>query len=457
MTWTITVEMAIGLGAIEESDAALVLEIETETASTSSAALGSGSIERSWSGLDWFTIEADPAGKFETGGIFADETVTEDDWTDISAAVAACTVRHVKPSRFSAFDARTATITLVDDETRSWDPLNLSGPYVAGSTSLLREGTRVRISATDGTTTARLFTGFVSAWPCTLGTWPAAEVVVECHDWFGLLARGQTAALGSAVGSGETVTARIGRILDAADVPVVERDIGTSTVTCQSTTLGDNSLSMLRSAAASDGGEVWVAPDGRVTFRSWAELWTSDQRNLTQWTLTNTPTGAVGECDYDGDPTVSNDLRDTISRAILSRVGGLEQDAVDSGLLVLYGNRVVTRTDLVNSSDTAVLDLAAAIVATQPTMPVRISSATIRPDIHDSALTMALNARLWDRVTVSHEQITSDTLTRDALLVGVEHRIEDVRWSTTFTLQDCTDLTVFTLGTSEIASDDMFA
>lgn len=461
MSWsdsaTITVEMAIGLGAIEESDAALVLEIETETAGTSSAALGTASIETSWSGLGWFTIEDDPDGKIETGGLIADETVSESDWVDVTASVSAQTIRHLKPSRFGAFDARTATLTLLDDETRTWDPLNMSGPYVAGSTSLLREGMRVRVTATYGGVSTRLFTGFVAAWPVSLGTWPAAEVVVECHDWFALLARAQTAELGVAVGSGETVDARIHRILDAASVPLVERDIGTSTVTCQATTLGGNALSMLRAAAASDGGEIWVAPDGRVTFRSWAEMWTSDQRNLTQWTLTNAPTGAAAECDYDGDPLVSNDLRDTISRAILQRVGGAEQDAVDSGLLALYGSRAFSRTDLVNSSDTAVLDLAAAIVATQPTMPVRISSVTIRPDIHTSALTMALAARLFDRVTVSHEQITGDTLVRDALVVGVEHRIEDVRWATTLTLQDCTDLIVFTLGTSEIESVDMFA
>lgn len=461
MTWadtaTITVEMAIGLGAIEESAAALVLEIETETAGVSSAALGQASIESSWTGLDWFTIEDDPAGEIETGGIFADETVSESDWVDISGSVSGETIRHVKPSRFGAFDARTLSLRLQDDESRTWDPLNLSGPYVVGSTSLLREGARVRVTATVAGVSTRLFTGFVSSWPVTLGTWPSAEVVVECHDWFGLLARGQTAALDVAVGAGETVTARIHRILDAAGVPLVERDIGTSTVTCQSTTLGDNALSMLRAAAASDGGEIWVAPDGRVTFRSWAELWSSDQRNLVQWTLTNTPTGAARECDYDGDPVVSNDLRDTISRAILQRVGGFEQDAVDSGLLLLYGNRAYSRTDLVNSSDAAVLNLAAAIVSTQPTLPVRISAVTVRPDVHPEALAVALGAQLWDRIAVSHSQITDDVLEREALLVGVEHRIEDVRWSTTFTLQDCTGLDVFTVGSSALESTDMFA
>lgn len=453
---SIVVEMAIGLGAVDPSDAALVLEIESETAGTSSAAIGVASIERSWTGLDWFTIEANPAGCIETGGMIADETVSESDWVDVSAWVSDLRVRHVKPSRFSGIDARTCTLTLQDDATRRWDPLNTSGPYVAGTTSLLREGLRVRVTATYAGVAYRLFTGFVSSWPVSLSTWPANEVAVECHDWFGPLARGEAATLAVAVGAGETVDARLHRILDAYGVPLVERDIGTSTVTCQSTTLPDNHLSMLRAAAASDGGDLWVAEDGRVTFRSWAAQWTGDQRNRVQWTLTNNPSGVARECDYEQDPQVSNDLRDTVSRVILQRIGGLEQDANDSGLYVLYGNRVFARTDLVNANDTDVLALAAAMVATQPTLPVRISQVTVRPDVHAAAVVMGLQAKLWDRVAVAHQQVSGTTITRHCLIVGIEHRIEDVRWSTSYTLQDITDLTAFTIEESTIGGLDMF-
>jgi len=448
------VEMAIGLGAMAASTAALVLEIETETAGTSSAALGTASIESSWSG-SWFTIEAIPGGQIENGGLFADDTVSATDWVDVSAWVTAVSVRHSKPSRFAGFDARQLSLTLTDDATRRWDPLNLAGPYVAGSTSLLREGLRVRVSYTNLGTVYWLFTGWVSSWPVSLNTWPAGEVSVECHDWFGLLSRAESVALGVAIGAGETVDARIGRILDQYGVPTVERDIGASLVTCQSTVLGDNVLSALRAAAASDGGDIWCEPDGRITFRSFAAQWASDQRNRTQWTLTNTPTGAALECDYEPEPAVSNDLRDTISAVLLQRVGGVEQSATDSGLLILYGNRITSRTDLVNANDTDVLTLAAQIVATQPTLPVRISQATIRPDIHTEALAMAIGARLWDRVAVSHTQVTGGVITRAGLIVGVEHRIEGANWATTYSLQDCTGLTVFTVGESAIEGTDL--
>lgn len=448
------VELALGYGTISASDAAQKLEIETYTAGTSSAEPGDASIETSWSG-SWIVIEADPGGKIETGGLVSDEAVSDADWTDITQYVSEMSIRHNKPSRWQSFDARTLALTLTDDEVRRWDPLNLSGPYVASGATQLREGVRIRVSLVQNTVTYWLFTGFVTGWPVSLSTWPANDVRIEASDWFSLLGRGGRAT-GSAVGASETVTARIGRILDAASVPVTERDLDTSTIACSSMTYNQPYLALAKLAVASEGGELWVAPDGRITFRSRVGLYGGDRWNLTQWTFTNVPTGtSVTECDYEAEPVVANTLIDLSSRVVLKSTTGTEQEAVDTGLLALYGDRLWSRSDLMTNADADVLNLASFLVAAQPTLPVRIESLTIRPDIHAEAVNAMLTLQMLDRVRVSHQQISGGTITRDATVVGVEHRITDVTWAVTYALQDCTDLASFTIESSAMAGTDM--
>lgn len=132
---------------------------------------------------------------------------------------------------------------------------------------------RIRVQAKWGSTVYDRVTGFIRGIEVR---WPGQEdavVVLDCADYGAVLNRAQVTLDGYPE---ETVTARIGRVLDAIGVPAADRDLDTSTVMCaevavpaagqQSQTVG--ALAHCRQAAMSDGGYLFVSRDGKVTFHN---------------------------------------------------------------------------------------------------------------------------------------------------------------------------------------------
>lgn len=458
MTWkddiTLHVDVALGFGVFGADEASLKLAIGTSSAGVSDARIGYGAIGSTQT-AGYFTIGSATYGKIGVAGRIPGDGADEAAFTALEGYARSVLIRRNKPSRYSAYDTGTCSITF-HDESRDLDPLNLDGPYVVNSTTLLTRGRRVRISADWGGARRALFTGFVDSWPSQLDMFEAATRQIECVDWFGLLALFDGYEQTPTVGANETVTARIHRLLDLAEVPYLDRDIGTSTVTCQATNLSGNLLQNLRAAAQADGGHIWVSPDGKVTFRSKVEIWSANAANNVVWTLSNDGSAYAARAPlYAGVPQVRES--DAYSIFYLTRNGGSTQIVFDSTLKDRIGPIVYEEGGLISASDTEALNLATYLLNSQPRSEhYQVVGATIRPDVHAYARDMAFNANPFDRVNVKYRYPVPGLaqIDRQALLTGVEHEITPTTWQTRYALEDVTGYGAFRIGVSAIGGDD---
>ena len=92
-------------------------------------------------------------------------------------------------------------------------------------------------------------------------------VTVECIDALGEVGRQKLAELATAVGNGESGSARISRILTAALWPDEARDIRATGVAMLPTRLGGQVADLLGQVAESEGGVVYGDKVGRVAYR----------------------------------------------------------------------------------------------------------------------------------------------------------------------------------------------
>lgn len=152
-------------------------------------------------------------------------------------------------------------------------------------------GSFVTVRVAYGLTARTVFTGKVQRRRPSVRPDVADRLTLECVDVFEVLARiNRRAGVGaSTVGDGETVTARLNRWLDVAATGAT-RDVGTSTYTCPPTLVDGNILRLLQATAQADGGDLFVAGDGTITFLPWAWQVTADSavaffsdRRLNEW------------------------------------------------------------------------------------------------------------------------------------------------------------------------------
>jgi hypothetical protein len=466
----IVVQFAVGIGVAVSAAASSVLEIETSTAGGTSA-IDDGRIETTYGGVGGFVIDDATLGVIETGGTIPDGLVGEADWVDVACTeLGRLTIGGCRrASRLASFDGGSADITLVDP-LRRWDPLRgsvvepgLRGEFTAAGRTTLREGVRVRVVAKWQNETVPLFTGFVRDWPTQLGSFRAAERTVRCQDWFGVLANLSDRNAQAPVGSGETVTARIHRLLDVAGVPAEERDIGSSTVTLQSTTLAANVLTELKLTVACDGGDLWVTPGGVVTFRSLVEEMQEPRRWAPQTVVTNEPARDPSGAYTDArevmptKPPVVVSQREVKSRFDFARSGGTAQAVFDPTLTDMIGVKVFSRSDLILQTDAQVAALAQALLDLQPRDPIGLAEVTIDPSIDRQARLHTLRRQLGDRIGVRHRDVDGATTAKEGMVSGITHTIEPPRWVCVMATEDATDLIPFTIEQSAIESEHFIA
>lgn len=464
---TLTVQFAVGVGVNVAATPATVLEIETSTAGGSSA-IDEGRIETTYGGIGGFVIDDATLGLIETGGVIPDELVPEADWVSVECTeLGAVTIESCRrTSRLASFDGGTARITLVDPA-RRWDPVRASavepglrGEFAFAGRTQLREGVRVRVLATFQGQPATLFSGFVSSWPTRLDWTRDAERTVQCHDWFGVLAKVADRNAGSPVGASDDITARINRLLDIAGVPAGERDIGSSIAGLQSTTLSQNLLTELKLTAACDGGDLWVTPSGVITFRSRVEQMQEGRRWSPQMTATNdadrTSSGAYTSTleVAPSQPPVLAPLQEAKTRIELARVGGTAQTVNDTVLADEIGLSVFSRSDLILQNDSQVLELAQALMDLQPKEPVGLAEVQIDLGVVAQARIHGLQRRLGDRIAVRHRDPDSATITREGVITSITHEISPQRrWSCVMRTDDAEGIVPFTIETSAIESN----
>lgn len=377
------------------------------------------------------TLDDVARGKLDTATL-----ASGDVFTDVTAYVLNVST-HRGSSRVDGpivrYEAGTATVTLANAD-RRFDPTNLAGPYTGGGVTQIVPMVPVRIRASFGGTTYDLFRGYVDNWAVAWSDPNWSTVTMTASDAYKVFANYSRAPV-AAVGASENSGARISRILDSVSWPAADRVIATGNSTLQATTLEGDALAELQLTADSELGECYVDGAGRVVFRNRLALLTDTRSNISQATF-----GDGGGVELPGlDVGVAYDDTQLVNYARVTRVGGVEQSAVDSASQQTYLTRTYERSDLLLETDSDALNLAQWVVSTSKDPELRFDEITLNPRMADATLwPQALGREIGDRITVVRRPPGGGSaITRDVFVRGISHEAvaSTNSWKTTWALQ----------------------
>lgn len=371
----------------------------------------------------------------------------------MSASVMELHITSPTRNRFlDAYSAGTVTLRL-DNTDRQWDPTNLAGPWVAAGRSLIIPNAQFQASATYSGTTYMLGSWYRDGGKVTWADPAWSDSVWTGTDLFKILARYPAIPLTTAVGDAELSGARIGRILDYIGWDASQRTIGTGLSRMQGTLHDLAPLAEMQLVAASEGGDFYISPDGKPTFRDRAY-----RTSTTTWTFSD----AGGALEY-SDLELMDDDDLLTNYASLTRVGGLPQVAQDTTSQARYGSSSTSRwqrTDLVNYDDTEVDAIARMAVDVYGDAVVRFSRMTVDPTVNDALWPFVLGMAIGDRVSITRTPPGGGSaIARTCFVEGWRHSIVPGNggtqgiWTTDVVLSDVSSSwarTFFTLDSSSL-------
>jgi hypothetical protein len=348
-------------------------------------------------------------------------------WVDVSCDVRAVDthIGGVRPDIvLSQAEAATCSLTLADPD-RIYDPVNPDSPFQYGGRSRLAPGTPVwvwaEVLATPTTvTTWRIFTGSVDTWT---EEWELhkslREAKVVASDNTKVLVNSNGAEQ-SAIGAGETVQARINRILTWFTYTGAT-NLDTSAITLQGTTLAQSAWEMLGRAVDDEIGFLWIDRLGVLQFRN---------RNV--WKALLAPVLSVGcpdgyDCVIDAKTVAGADeIRNTINA---SNTGGTMQTATSPTSVQQYGIQSYRRTDLGMQTNQQAADWAAYLLSLNAFPRPHIESVTLKPKFTPAMWPTLLGLTLiTDRVKVQWEPPGEPLVETTGRVLGVDHSITRHTW-----------------------------
>jgi hypothetical protein len=178
---------------------------------------------------------------------------------DITERLVTCQIRRGKNEALDRIDAGVVSIT-VDNSDRRFDPLYVDGPYFG---QLVPRRT-VIISSND----YPVFVGFIDDFDIQYEPGKQSVVRIDVSDAFSVLTN---SALDEFTPDSELSGARINRVLDRPEVdwPAAARDIdaGNSIMLDTDVAEGTGTLEYLQLVANSEFGTLFLAKDGKITYR----------------------------------------------------------------------------------------------------------------------------------------------------------------------------------------------
>lgn len=330
------------------------------------------------------------------------------------------------------YNAATATIELLNSD-GALDPVNLSQPA---------PGIAVRIRHQHNGISYPIFSGFVTAWMPEHRAANHSVVVVNAVDGTDGLAGYERPAL-PPVGAGEDTGARINRILDSINWPDDRRDIAVGDSVVQETTLEGDALEEILAVAKSEIGEFYIDPQGKAFFRNRLALLTDDRSSTSQATFGSAP----GEIRYVGTPGLSYDRDQLVNLMRATRVDGVTQIAEDGASRARYRDHAEEESDLLLTTDAAVLAWAKYVIRTDSTPELRFTSLVLDTRLDpDETTPQALGRKIGDRITVVRRPPGVED-SRDCFIRSIEHSWSPPdQWRTTWGLQSAEKFSFFVIG-----------
>ena len=318
---------------------------------------------------------------------------------------------------FWRYEAGTASFE-VDNLDGRFDPLNLSGPYVTAGVTELRPSLPVRISANVDGAVEVVWSGVVDTISLDYSsmTWSTAKFT--CVDGVERLQAADLPELTTAAGAGDTVAARIGRILDRVNWPAEARDLNAATGnTLQASTLAAAAWADIQLAADSDAGYLWIDRKGNVVYRTRGYVTTSP-------TMTFSSDPAVDGLDFTG-LDVTRDVAQVFNSVSLARAGSTQTTVQDVVSQATIGQvRGFSRNDMQCETDAQLADVSSWILANYSTLVTRIEEIRLAPPADTALLSSGywlalVRLELGDVVRVVHRTPDGRSITVDAVVRGI--------------------------------------
>ena len=313
-------------------------------------------------------------------------------WVDVSCDVSELTLTggaSAPDGVLTAINGTTGGLTLHGDQYNPWAP-----PWGDQGQLGPRVPVRLQWRHAGDASLRTFFTGVTDGWPFERSSGTAAVPIIDAT---GGLANLDLPGLDStlAVGQGETLSARMNRILNQAAWPTGLRQIPTDAKTVISTTFGASPWAMLQNAADTGLGLLWVKRTGEVAYLPVGQAggWTPHFFGIN---LTDTHADPTNVCvvDYsNSDPQVVRNAV-TVSRAADPLVDGDTPVAavlVDQQSVNQYGPATYSNTDLIQQDDGWSATVAGAVLldGAYPAMHPQLADLDIRFDTRVADLLLA--------------------------------------------------------------------
>jgi hypothetical protein len=345
---------------------------------------------------------------------------------DVSNRVNRIETNRGRTALSDQFQTGSMTLRIVD-QNGDFNPQNVSGPYY----NLLTPMKKVQITATYGSVTYPIFSGFITSYVTTYPDESEADLAmttIQAVDAFRLAQLAQISTVTGAT-AGQLSGTRVNKILDEIDWPASQRDIDAGLTTLQADP-GTNrtALQALFTVSESEYGAIYVDADNNFVFQD---------RGVTAGSIGGTPTVFADDgsgIDYFDATWILNDVL-VFNKATITRAGGSPQVALNQASIDKYFLHSYFLDNLLMESDAVALDYAQAYVASRQETSIRVDAIVLDlyTDNYNSGILAALGLDFFDPITVKTTQPGGSLLEKTLQIFGVRMMITPNSWKTTFT------------------------
>ena len=342
-------------------------------------------------------------------------------FADLSSIGQSITISRGRSRQLDQFNAGSATVSF-DNTSRILDPLNTDSvhyPFVLPRCPIIIKANGITI-----------FTGVVTDWNLDYDISGKDMMVAQCSDSFTIFAN---QALNELIPAEESSSARVNTILNLPEIAYQ----GGRTISTGSSTLGafdilqdTNCLNYLQQVTTSEQGFLFIAADGTLTFKGRSSVlnpvadanFTDDGTGISYMTLSN----------EFGDELLHNFI------VAQSPEAGDEQIATDATSIALYQNQQLSITNLLNSTEAEVANIADFLLAKFANPILRFNGlSTQLIGLSEADQNIYLSLELTDicSVTKSFAVGTPSTVMQTLIVSGVNHTISPSSHTIGFTFE----------------------
>lgn len=348
---------------------------------------------------------------------------TEPTWQDVTCDVSGFECSYGRARTIDRFMPGMARVTV--DNTSGWaDPNTTTTPGVL----TVRPGRAIRLGVLHQVLGYRcLFRGFIDDMTPTYDEWAGDVVTLECNDALGEVNRAKMSPQPAPVGAGDTIPARITRLLDLVGWPTAKRDLSPSSDTLIGHDLGGQVADLMGQAADSGGGSVFGDYDARVAFRP-RDWQTFMPGTPPDGTIGNVAAGDVCPVRWDR-PFARADIT---TRAIMGRDAATAVVLDDLPAQAVYGIEPFERTDLLTQVDLLLTYLARRVLRVRAASSLpRIRTVTLDASTADNALDLMTTVDVYrpSRYRCRLEYPRGTVFDAEHFATAVAHRVSRESWT----------------------------